>query len=619
MKNKVIFCIIPFLVIPFCGFAEESLQEKVKNILNNKTIKDPYERLVTANDTIANYVNDLSFEEAFHLYYNILMPFVEKNVKDNHKYNKAKIFYYDKILFLCDKYGYPEDNTNIETFFEKMIEFADLSQSDSIKAIIYCGYGYFQSIKGNIPLSHEYIYKSIAFSEQIKDYVRIFFNLFNIAENLFIARNIEGISKVIEQMQEYMNKPDFDGNLNCSMVFYDIKAAYYNALSEINPEITAYKDSMLISLKNSAKVAENIQNLGEWIALGFLYYNLAFAYQQCYPQQYDTIYYYLDKALEQKKGKIITDVELEICVYILYAELHFEQKRYKEAERDMLYALSLLEEVNDDNVSSEYFEVYKFLVMYYETMNRPDEALKYHKLLLENEKKRFDNEKIVAMNDMLVKYETEKKKEHIEWLTERNKTARKTLILSICLIAVLLIVLLTLIHLFKLRKKNFELSIYEAALLTELKQTELEQNLKEKEHLQQLYNKLEAQSVHDKQKVQLYDEELTRIKQQLEQKPTKTMIGKLTELISNSYMEKTRKTSYIQKLTELDIDMMELGYNTANEKISNMDMKYIICFAIDMDVKDMGGIFNVEPATIRSVRYRIKKKFSSKNTFRFLM
>ena len=48
-------------------------------------------------------------------------------------------------------------------------------------------------------------------------------------------------------------------------------------------------------------------------------------------------------------------------------------------------------------------------------------------------------------------------------------------------------------------------------------------------------------------------------------------------------------------------------------------MKYIICFAIDMDVRDMSKIFIVEPATILSVRYRIKKKFGDKNTFKFLM
>jgi len=169
--------------------------------------------------------------------------------------------------------------------------------------------------------------------------------------------------------------------------------------------------------------------------------------------------------------------------------------------------------------------------------------------------------------------------------------ARIILILTISLITLLLIGLFVLYHFYKLRKKNFELAIYESALLAELKHTELKQNMKGKE----------------------------QYKLQLEQKPTKIMIEKLKDWISESCMEKTKKSAYIQQLYDLDIDMLEIGYHTANEKISNMDMKYIICFAIDMEVKDMSLLFNVEPASIRSVRYRIKKKFGEKNTFRFLM
>jgi len=344
------------------------------------------------------------------------------------------------------------------------------------------------------------------------------------------------------------------------------------------------------------------------------------SYRDCYPERYDSIYYFLDKALELKTGAKVIDIELEISVYITYAELHFVQKRYEQAEKDMLYVLSLLDQIKDINsVVAEYTEAYKFMVMYYETMNRPREALKYHKLLLENEKKRYDNDKITAMSDMLVKYETEKRKEHIDRLTERNETSRKILILTISLIILLLIGILILVLLYKSRKKNFELSIYESALLAELKHTELEQNLKEKEQLQQQYDNLKAQAGQNKQKTLLHDAELKRIKQQLEQKLTKIMIGKLKDWISESNIDETKKHIYIQQLSELDIDMLEQGYLTINEKISKMDMKYIICFAIDVDVKDMSRLFNVEPASVRSVRYRIKKKLGEKNTFKFLM
>jgi len=69
----------------------------------------------------------------------------------------------------------------------------------------------------------------------------------------------------------------------------------------------------------------------------------------------------------------------------------------------------------------------------------------------------------------------------------------------------------------------------------------------------------------------------------------------------------------------LDVEMLERGFLSARDKISNMDMKYIICFAIDMEVQDMSLLFNVEPASIYTVRYRIKKKFGGGSGFRFLI
>ncbi|MCL2683076.1 MAG: hypothetical protein FWE63_06305 [Bacteroidales bacterium] len=122
-----------------------------------------------------------------------------------------------------------------------------------------------------------------------------------------------------------------------------------------------------------------------------------------------------------------------------------------------------------------------------------------------------------------------------------------------------------------------------------------------------------------KQKVLSNKSELKHIKQEQEPKPTKAMIEKIMNRVSESHIETTKTNAYNLRLSNLNVDMLEKGYFTANEKISNKDMMYIVCFAIDMEVKDISYLFNVEPASIRSVRYRIKKKFGDKNTFKFLI
>ncbi|MCL2073360.1 MAG: hypothetical protein FWH18_05540 [Marinilabiliaceae bacterium] len=64
--------------------------------------------------------------------------------------------------------------------------------------------------------------------------------------------------------------------------------------------------------------------------------------------------------------------------------------------------------------------------------------------------------------------------------------------------------------------------------------------------------------------------------------------------------------------------MLENAYQTSKAKITSMDIKYIICFAADLDTKDISLIFNIEPASVNTVRYRIKKKFAEEDAFRMV-
>jgi len=580
MKN--LFSILLLFLLPVCGFAEKTLQEKVVQALNDKTVNDPLERWWASYRVINEFIY-APHEEIMPVIKDIVLPFIEKDIKDNSKQYIAKAHTHERMSLIHAIRSEPEDLIARQRLIEKALEYAELSKDDKTCAFIYGQWGYFQSEKGSIPLAHEYFYKAINLYESLNDYNMIFRYQFGIAENLLQIYDATGLHMVVEQMQQNLTREPALNTPNNLYRFYSVLSSYYSVLSDADPESIAYQDSTLMIERKIIDIIENNRNLE--IPAGFSYYNVARAYKKRYPEQRDSVYYFLDRALESKIGDRLVDVELEICVYMLYAEMLVDQKNYGQAEKDLLYVLSLLEEVNDHNsVVAEYSGTYRFLITCYEAMNRPWEVVKYQKLLLENEKRLYDNDKIIAMDDMLVKYEVEKHKEQIDRLAERNKAARKISVLAISLIVVLLIVLLILILLQKARKKNLEQSAYESALLAELKHSELEY-----------------------------------IKQRLEQKPVKNMVKKLMEWISQSVLDKTKIKIYTQQLSELDVDMLEQGFLTAEEKISNMDMKYIICFAIEMDVKDMGLLFNVEPASIRTVRYRIKKKFLGKNGFIFLM
>jgi len=582
---KKILYILAIAILPLCSFAAEtqyatSLKEKIQKILNDKTIEDTYERWNTAYRTTWNDIFLLSPEEAMPLLNGTVLPFIEKKIKDNKKQNRAKAYFYDQLMQLYEKRGEQEDYVVAEVFAKKAVEYAERSANDLTYADMCHSYGRILSTAGSIPLAHEYIYKAIKLYESANRYDGIFSCLYLITENLLQVRDIAGLSKVIEQMQTYIEQNPSPFNY---YNLYTVSAAYYCVLSEDYPENNTYKEKELLMYRKAIDLIEKEPE--KYLAKGFDYFNMSVSYRKSYPAQYDSIYYFLNKALESKVNSAGFDTELEICVYTAFAELHFEQKRYKEAEKDIFYVLSLLEEVKDNNsVIVDFSEAYKFLVLFYETLNRPADALKYQKLLTENEKRRYENDKIVAMDDMLVKYEVEKKNEQLDRMAERAKATRNILILTFSLTTALFIVLLILIRLHRLRKKNLEQTIYESVLFAELKQNELES-----------------------------------IKQRLEQNPIKAVIAKLTEWITHSAIEKTKKTAYIQQLSELDLEMLEKGYLAAHEKLTNLDMKYIICFAMDMDVKDMSLLFNIESNSIYIIRYRIKRKLGNDNSFNFLM
>jgi len=235
----------------------------------------------------------------------------------------------------------------------------------------------------------------------------------------------------------------------------------------------------------------------------------------------------------------------------------------------------------------EYTETYKFLAKCYEMMKRPAEALKYYKLLLENEGKRYDNEKVVAMNDMLVKYETEKKQIQIQTLLKENQTARRIFWLTIYLLLALLATAAFIIRLTHLKHKNTQQQLYETALLAELRQNELEK--------------------------------IENNKQQLEQNPVKNIIENITQMVSASFIEKNDKKAYLERLSNLDAKLFETAYQNSKTKITSMDMKYILCFAANMDVKDIGLLFNIDTASVYTVRYRIRKKLSKDDPFKIIL
>lgn len=369
--------------------------------------------------------------------------------------------------------------------------------------------------------------------------------------------------------------------------YHSVTSGYYSLIDSI--------DLAIQHGWGAVHALEQIENPYDYnIVPVWSYYNLAFFYDMYFnPPQVDSVRYYLAKSREVLKDSRTRKDSIEglISVVDLEAWQEYYEKDYTNAERMMLEVIDMIDtvaKVSPNTVITERGEAYKFLAMIYEEQGRWQDALRYYKLIIENNNIRYDLDKRLALQKVQTQYEVDKHKIeiHNQQLTiERNKLELEQLNqknranqwLLIALSSWLIIVCAVVLVLY-LRKKNIESRLYEAAL--------------------------EADNMRHT---------ITDLKQKTNVKPIQLMVD---ELISQ--LQTFAKRDYVQRaiveLQNLDLAHIQVLLEHG-KKITTMDKRYILCFAANMSVEDIAEFMSLEPASVYTVRYRIRKKFSSQYPF----
>ena len=417
----------------------------------------------------------------------------------------------------------------------------------------------------------------------------------------------EGLQRLLRQMEEYLEK---DASKQSQYQYNVIKHSYFEVLLESAKKDGEAVDYMLVDtamfyIRKNIDLVENfLDELSPFWMHGYAYYFMAKAIDDYFPEQTDTIFLYLDKALEMMYRETFSlmneansVIELQIFINNVRANALSRTGKTQEAYMTMNETILLLEKMTDyKNISEQRYKAYQFMANYYENANRPAEALKYLKLLRESETQRYETEKVQTLNDMSIKYETEKKEIQIQTLIREKVAARQILWLIVGLLLTLLIILLFIILLGYLKHKNMEQQLYETALMAELRLNELEKIQEQQQEQEQQQNQ-----------------------QKIEQSPVKNTIEKIIWLLNSSIIERDTKKAYLERLSKIDAKLFETAYQNSKVKITAMDMKYIVCFAADIDTKDVSLLFNIEPNSVNTVRYRIRKKFAKEDSFRMIL
>ncbi len=79
--------------------------------------------------------------------------------------------------------------------------------------------------------------------------------------------------------------------------------------------------------------------------------------------------------------------------------------------------------------------------------------------------------------------------------------------------------------------------------------------------------------------------------------------------ITMSPFDAKLKEDLLCRLTLLDRAPVANLCRTSTKPLTNTNLRYILCFLINMDVQNTATLFCVDTSTIYSVRYRLRKLF----------
>ncbi len=572
--KKTIFLLL-LCLFSAAAFAQQNITDSVRGIAADSRldVRTKVEKIRSAMGSVQK-----DSREKLDIYYATVLPLIKK-IRDDKAHDEEMARAY---LYISGLWYNEEEMERVKGTADTTLVYAERTGNDTLRANAYKWFAQWHMFAGSVETAHEYFYKAADIYERLGKDTEFSSTFFNLASGHVQIRDYEGLEKIVKRLRQFGN-----GNLSKTFLYYQyqIESAYYHLMYEAFPEVEAYRDSSVLYLKNGLKIAEKYAGeLDGRVEVAWGYYNVVVSYLVDFdPPQLDSVEHYLRK-MESSVEITTSDEndrrEMQISINDTKAWLHYYRGEYAAAERKMFEVLDLLAMQTDPNmVIPEYSEAYAFLAELYEQTGRPAAALKYQKLYNENQSKRFGEEKMYALKELNTKYEVEKKEARIDELNREKAYTQRIFLLTLGISIALLVVVVLLIAALRLRKRSAEQRLYEMAL-------EAEQRL----------------------------EELGRRKEEkMRRKSSEVITDKVRAIIESSALTPPVKRKYLDQLAALDTARLEETFSTLPDTITPMDMKYIVCFMTGIDVPDISTMLNIEPASVYTVRYRIKKKFRDRS------
>jgi tetratricopeptide (TPR) repeat protein len=385
--------------------------------------------------------------------------------------------------------------------------------------------------------------------------------------------NIGDWANMSQQCEELKSLNELHPSSMVAYNYHSVASGYYS-----------YVDSIELAIAHGWRAIDALEQIDNPSAYNIVpvwsYYNMAFFYDMYFqPPMVDSVRHYLSRARASLKDSRTRKDTLEALISIVDLEAwqEYYEKDYAQAEammQEVIVMVDTVAKVSPNTVITERGEAYKFLAMIYEEQGRWNKAFAYQQKLLDNNELRYNEDKRRVLQEVQTQYEVEKQQLELDKLAAENRSNRWIMV-ALWLLLLLLVIGYWLLV---MGRRNAEAKLYEAAL--------------EADNMRQTIQCLESQTDVDPLVI-LVDE----------------LVGQLEGGARRDYVERT-----VVQLRELDLGHIQVLLSHG-KKITTMDKRYVLCFAAGMTVEEIADFMSLEPASVYTVRYRLRKKFSLEYPF----
>ncbi|MFK5855295.1 MAG: tetratricopeptide repeat protein [Bacteroidota bacterium] len=472
-----------------------------------------------------------------------------------------------------------------------------MENGDSIKmAKLYKDIYVLYRAKGDYNLAMEYTIKSLNFFEKINDSMFIA-DAYRVMASLYIGKDNQLKQKSnLYKAKRYLIKKEHTELYR--LVMTDIAGLYSGQRKQDSALMIYYEiESILEKLNDKRRIASLYINIGNAL------------------MRSDSV----DKALSafrySKSIFNLLKMEKHVChVDYSLGDVYYAIYNYDSAEYYLLKSLSVSKKIN-------YWIIYQAslsrLSLVYEETNNYKNAFNYYKAYKQYIDSTTGEKVQLKIAELETKYETSKKEQQIlelEHQQEIEKSEKQSQ--EIVFGGILIVFILVLIGILHKRKKDKQIQRQKEIVHKkekELATAELEKSKLKEEELQQsiLYKskQLSTHALHMMQKNTMLHEMQSDIKT-LSKKASiddKSDFKRINMQINQSL--RSHKDWDVFKLYFEDVNKnFYEKLNEINPELTTNDHRLCALIKLNMNSKEMASVLNVAPNSIKSSRYRLKKK-----------